>query len=195
VAPLLVIEFLHRVADIFKDYLHELTEAALKENFVSAYEVRPGTCMRVLGVPPFSPLDPCRLSVWTSRTQLLEEMMDNGFPLTTEPSILKELIPPTTMMTRVVNTVSGATGCVRASVSAPAPCLFACRTVRACPSRRSIQGVTCMCFLCASVGVCMRALADVLLLGQVHCQHAAGEHVGDPVAQGRAQVQQQRDLH
>ena len=42
VAPLLVIEFLHRVADIFKDYFQEITEASLKENFVSAYEVRDG---------------------------------------------------------------------------------------------------------------------------------------------------------
>ena len=40
VAPLLVIEFLHRVADILKDYCGELTESTLKESFVSAYEVR-----------------------------------------------------------------------------------------------------------------------------------------------------------
>jgi len=33
--------------------------------------------------------------------------MDNGFPLTTEPSILKEMIPPPTVLNRVVTTVTG----------------------------------------------------------------------------------------
>jgi len=41
VPPLLVTEFLHRMADIFKEYFHELSETSLKENFVTVYEVRP----------------------------------------------------------------------------------------------------------------------------------------------------------
>ena len=40
VPPLLVTEFLHRMADIFKEYFHELSETSLKENFVTVYEVR-----------------------------------------------------------------------------------------------------------------------------------------------------------
>ena len=36
--------------------------------------------------------------------------MDNGFPLTTEPNILKEMIPPPSMLNRVVNSVTGGTG-------------------------------------------------------------------------------------
>lgn len=76
VQPLLVIEFLHRMADIFKDYFGEVNESSIKENFVTVY-------------------------------QLLEEMMDNGFPLTTEPNILKEVILPPTILNRVVNAVSG----------------------------------------------------------------------------------------
>lgn len=44
------------------------------------------------------------------RVQLLEEMMDNGFPLTTEPSILKEMIAPPTVLNRVVTTVTGTSG-------------------------------------------------------------------------------------
>jgi len=39
--------------------------------------------------------------------QLLEEMMDNGFPLTTEPSILKEMITPPSIVNRAVNAVTG----------------------------------------------------------------------------------------
>lgn len=35
--------------------------------------------------------------------QLLNEMMDSGLPLTTEPNILKELIPPPNLVNLVVN--------------------------------------------------------------------------------------------
>lgn len=40
--------------------------------------------------------------------ELLEEMLDNGFPLATESNILKELIKPPNIINRVVNTVTGA---------------------------------------------------------------------------------------
>merc|ERR1711871_186596 len=39
--------------------------------------------------------------------QLLDEMMDNGFPLTTEPNILKSMILPPTTLGRMVNAVGG----------------------------------------------------------------------------------------
>ena len=42
VSPLLVIEFLHRVAEVFKDYFRDVTEDHLKDNFVTVYSVR--TC-------------------------------------------------------------------------------------------------------------------------------------------------------
>eukprot|EP00004_Rigifila_ramosa_P010430 TRINITY_DN2228_c0_g1_i1.p1 TRINITY_DN2228_c0_g1~~TRINITY_DN2228_c0_g1_i1.p1 ORF type:complete len:424 (-),score=93.06 TRINITY_DN2228_c0_g1_i1:50-1174(-) len=61
--PLLILEFLHRVADVFKDYFTVLSEESLKENFAIVY-------------------------------QLLDEMMDNGFPFTTEPNILRDMIKP-----------------------------------------------------------------------------------------------------
>merc|ERR1711907_834841 len=57
----MVIEFLHRIGDVLKDYLNEL----------------------------------------------LDEMMDNGFPLTTEPNILKSMILPPTTIGRMVGTVTG----------------------------------------------------------------------------------------
>jgi len=41
--------------------------------------------------------------------ELLEEMLDNGFPLATESNILKELIKPPNIINKVVNTVTGAT--------------------------------------------------------------------------------------
>jgi len=39
--------------------------------------------------------------------ELLEEMLDNGFPLATESNILKELIKPPNIIRNVVNTVTG----------------------------------------------------------------------------------------
>lgn len=41
--------------------------------------------------------------------ELLDEMLDNGFPLATESNILKELIKPPNILRTVVNTVTGKT--------------------------------------------------------------------------------------
>lgn len=76
VPPLFVIEFLHRVAEMFQDYFGECSEAVIKDNVVIVYE-------------------------------LLEEMLDNGFPLATESNVLKEMIRPPTILRSVVNTLTG----------------------------------------------------------------------------------------
>jgi AP-3 complex subunit mu len=39
--------------------------------------------------------------------EILDEMLDNGFPLATESNILKELIKPPNILRQIVNTVSG----------------------------------------------------------------------------------------
>lgn len=39
--------------------------------------------------------------------QLLDEMLDNGFPLATESNILKELIKPPNILRTLANTVTG----------------------------------------------------------------------------------------
>ncbi|KAK0153630.1 AP-3 complex subunit mu-1 [Merluccius polli] len=74
--PLFVIEFLHRVAEMFQDYFGECSETVIKDNVVTVYE-------------------------------LLEEMLDNGFPLATESNILKEMIRPPTILRTMVNTLTG----------------------------------------------------------------------------------------
>ncbi|KAI8379454.1 AP-3 complex subunit MU-1 [Radiomyces spectabilis] len=79
VDPMLVFEFIHRIIDILTDYLGEVSESSIRENFVTVY-------------------------------QLLEEMIDYGYPLTTEPNALKELIMPPTIMNKVMSTVGAATG-------------------------------------------------------------------------------------
>lgn len=43
--------------------------------------------------------------------ELLEEMLDNGFPLATESNILKELIKPPTILRTMVNTITGTCAC------------------------------------------------------------------------------------
>lgn len=40
VAPLFVVEFLHRVVDTFDDYFSECTESIIKEHYVVVYEVK-----------------------------------------------------------------------------------------------------------------------------------------------------------
>ncbi len=44
--------------------------------------------------------------------ELLDEMLDNGFPLATESNILKELIKPPNLFSNVINTVTGKSKCV-----------------------------------------------------------------------------------
>ncbi|AAG09104.1 Putative clathrin-associated adaptor protein [Arabidopsis thaliana] len=39
--------------------------------------------------------------------ELLDEMIDNGFPLTTEPSILKEMIAPPNLVSKMLSVVTG----------------------------------------------------------------------------------------
>ena len=48
-----------------------------------------------------------RVCVVFSCFQLLEEMLDNGYPLATESNVLKELIKPPSMVRSMVHTITG----------------------------------------------------------------------------------------
>lgn len=74
--PLIVIEFLHRVFEIFEEYFGSVDEVSIKDNFSTVY-------------------------------QLLEEMMDFGYPLTTEPNALKSMIEPPTTISRLTKATLG----------------------------------------------------------------------------------------
>jgi AP-3 complex subunit mu len=74
--PLLVIEFLHRVYEIFEEYFDSMDENTIKDNFSMIY-------------------------------QLLEEMMDYGYPLTTEPNALKVMIQPPSILNRLTSVTIG----------------------------------------------------------------------------------------
>ena len=77
VPALVVIELLHRVGDLLERYLKELSESALRANFVTVY-------------------------------QLLDEIIDNGAPLHTEPNVLQELVMMPGKMESMVASVTGA---------------------------------------------------------------------------------------
>lgn len=82
VAPLMVIELLHRIVKVFHIYFGpKLRETTIQENFATVYQV-------------------------------LEEILDNGFPLITEPNALAAMVPPPTIAGKVMTLVTG-----RASVS------------------------------------------------------------------------------
>eukprot|EP00035_Acanthoeca_spectabilis_P020497 m.433235 g.433235 ORF g.433235 m.433235 type:complete len:417 (-) comp17547_c0_seq1:141-1391(-) len=76
VSPLFIFEFLHRCIDVFLEYFGK----TLGESVIRKYTV----------------------TVY----QLLEEMLDNGYPLATEPNILREMIRPPTW-TAVFDSVTG----------------------------------------------------------------------------------------
>lgn len=79
IAPLLVIDFLNRVLEVFKEYFGEVSEDSLKENFVNVY-------------------------------LLLDEMMDNGYPFTTEFNVLKEMIAPSDFVADLAAEFTGTQG-------------------------------------------------------------------------------------
>ncbi len=57
--------------------------------------------------------------------ELLEEMLDNGFPLATESNVLKEMIRPPTILRSVVNTLTGKQTLVsKVSLNCTALCLL-----------------------------------------------------------------------
>lgn len=73
-----VIEFLHRIVDIIKNYFGDCNENLIKEQLVTVYE-------------------------------LVDEMLDAGYPFATEINVLKELIKPSNILRTIANSVTGRT--------------------------------------------------------------------------------------
>lgn len=73
---LFIIEFLHRVFDMFKQYFGEVSPRSLTANFSIAY-------------------------------QLLEEMLDNGYPMISEPNALETLIAPPSLVGKMSAFITG----------------------------------------------------------------------------------------
>ncbi|XP_073910690.1 AP-3 complex subunit mu-2 isoform X1 [Castor canadensis] len=132
VPPLFVIEFLHRVVDTFQlcrlyslscslllvyeeatnGLVHEpvlfhQTRLPVRTGHCSTPHCRrgPQTHQDYFGVCSEPVIKDNVVVVY----EVLEEMLDNGFPLATESNILKELIKPPTILRTVVNTITGST--------------------------------------------------------------------------------------
>jgi AP-3 complex subunit mu len=74
--PMMVIELLNRIVDVFASYVGKIDDHSIKQNFVTIY-------------------------------QLLDEMIDNGFPITSELSLLRDLVkPPQNVMKAITDTVT-----------------------------------------------------------------------------------------
>jgi AP-3 complex subunit mu len=102
VDPLLVFEMIHRIIDILVDYLGDVSEVSIRDNFVIVYQVSYNILLTLVVI--------FAITLLTSHLKLLEEMMDYGYPLTTEPNALKQIILPPTIMNKVMNTVVAASG-------------------------------------------------------------------------------------
>ena len=72
----------------------DVTETALKDNFDIVYMVRP--------ILP-------NLQKKDADKQLVEEMLDEGHPMTMESAMLKEIVLPPTLMRKLLN-VAGVSG-------------------------------------------------------------------------------------
>ncbi|KAF8433617.1 Mu homology domain-containing protein [Terfezia claveryi] len=77
VEPLLVLEFLHKVVDVLEDYF---STPLLPGKIEGNYEVV---------------------------AQLLAEMCDDGYPVTTEPNALRDLVVPPSLMGKIFGSVTG----------------------------------------------------------------------------------------
>lgn len=108
VPPLFVIEFLHRVVDTFQVLasLHFFSPLLAEFKWLLSDFKYPACVLcsqDYFGVCTEAAIKDNVVVVY----ELLEEMLDNGFPLATESNILKELIKPPTILRTMVNTITG----------------------------------------------------------------------------------------
>lgn len=111
VPPLFVIEFLHRVVDTFQvsppppslSFFNPACVDSQRPLGGASYPITLLCCQDYFGVCTEAAIKDNVVVVY----ELLEEMLDNGFPLATESNILKELIKPPTILRTMVNTITG----------------------------------------------------------------------------------------
>ncbi|KAE9446645.1 hypothetical protein C3L33_21421, partial [Rhododendron williamsianum] len=121
--------FLCRVADVLSDYLGGLNEDVIKITSSSYMRHKIGngpngtdTCLW----QPLGPLAELKSTFILNcyKLQLLDEMIDNGFPLTTEANILREMIAPPNIVSKMLSVVTGNSSNVSTTLpSATASCV------------------------------------------------------------------------
>ena len=100
--PLFVFAFLQRFVEILQDYLGDVSASSLKDNFDVVYQV---------GISPH------RSGInFHACAKLLEEMVDDGYPLTTESSALRDIVLPPSFVNKILS-VAGVAGLAKASAT------------------------------------------------------------------------------
>lgn len=97
VNPLFAFAFLESFLDTLREYLGEVTEGTVKDNFDIVYMVSYSH-----GVANWA--------------QLIEEMLDEGHPMTMETNMLKDIVMPPSLVRKLLN-VAGVSGYVWTRVS------------------------------------------------------------------------------
>lgn len=106
--PLFVFAFLQRFVEILQDYLGDVSASSLKDNFDVVYQARNNLVA---------------LASSNALSQLLEEMVDDGYPLTTEFNALRDIVLPPSFVNKILS-VAGVAGLSKASAtpfSSPIP--------------------------------------------------------------------------
>jgi len=97
--PLIIIELLHRICDTFASYF-----GTVSTTMGRAVGGGVGNSS-VMSSPIFD--ESSLRDNFSTAYQLLEEMVDHGWPLTTEPNILKDMVRTPTMIGRIQSVVTG----------------------------------------------------------------------------------------
>lgn len=100
--------FLQRFVEILQDYLGDVSASSLKDNFDVVYQARNNLVA---------------LASSNALSQLLEEMVDDGYPLTTEFNALRDIVLPPSFVNKILS-VAGVAGLSKASAtpfSSPIP--------------------------------------------------------------------------
>jgi AP-3 complex subunit mu len=87
---------------VLEAYFGEVTENTIRDNFEIVYMV---------SYPARISLILCwiLLQYLTAALQLIEEMLDEGHPMTTEPNMLKDIVLPPTLVRKLL-TAAGVSG-------------------------------------------------------------------------------------
>jgi AP-3 complex subunit mu len=116
--PLFVFAFIHTLLDVLQEYLGEVSAGTIRDNFDVVYQV--SSSLNIIRTRPES-------------HQLLEEMLDNGYPLTTEPNALRDIIMPPSLFKKIL-AVAGTAGSVINMQPCPSLTVSTRRMAKAAPT-------------------------------------------------------------
>lgn len=121
-AVLSALEFLHRIFDVYKGYFGNVTARTITEHFATAFQVShlkgsPFTISWLLRLLLRGPVITL-LEIYRSSHpfQLLEEMLDNGYPMISEPNALNTFIAPPSVMAAIAKFTTGKSSTVGSTI-------------------------------------------------------------------------------